>query len=105
MTVISDTTAITNLFQIGKIFILKEIFGTIIIPKAVELELAEIPGQLSSIQQLNFIEVKNPTDSISVNQLKSTLDDGEAEAIALAIELNADFLVIDDGKAVGLRKK
>ena len=37
-----------------------------------------------------------PTDSLLVNKLKEVLDDGEAEAIALALQLKADRLLIDE---------
>jgi predicted nucleic acid-binding protein len=37
MIVISDTTAITNLYQIGRLQLLIDVFGEIVIPHAVEL--------------------------------------------------------------------
>lgn len=39
MTVVSDTTPLISLLKIGKLDILKEIFGDIYIPKAVLSEL------------------------------------------------------------------
>lgn len=105
MTVISDTTAITNLYQIGKLQLLKEVFGSVVIPVAVQQELAEIPGQMEFIASLNFIEIKRPADIISVAQFKTQLDEGEAEAIALAVELDADFVIIDEWKGRKVAKQ
>jgi len=98
MIVISDTTAITNLYQIGRLQLLKDIFGKILIPPAVEQELSEVPGQLDFVSDMHFIETKKPADAKNVTHFKSSLDDGEAEAIALAIELQADYLIIDEWK-------
>ena len=101
MIVISDTTAITNLFQVGQLSLLAKVFGRVMIPPAVETELSEVPGQWDFIAGMNFVEVKTPGDLAAVAHFKLSLDDGEAEAIALAIELQADFLVMDEWKGAG----
>ncbi len=98
MIVVSDTTALTNLFQVHQLPLLKEIFGKVLIPPAVEQELSEMPGQLDKILALDFIEVVRPKDTSMLSHLRLGLDDGEAEAIALAIEVNADYLIIDEWK-------
>jgi predicted nucleic acid-binding protein len=105
MTVVSDTTAITNLYNIGRLQLLKDVFGHIAIPLAVRQELSEIPEQLALIAQLDFIEVMSTTQTDVVATLKAKLDDGEAEAISLAVELNADFLVIDEWKGRRVAKE
>lgn len=105
MTVVSDTTAITNLYNIGRLQLLKDVFGHIAIPLAVRQELSEIPEQLALIAQLDFIEVMSTTKTDVVATLKAKLDDGEAEAISLAVELNADFLVIDEWKGRRVAKE
>lgn len=45
MIVVSDTTAITNLFQIGRLGILRDVFERVAIPQAVFEELCELPAQ------------------------------------------------------------
>ncbi|GEM_PF-125720 len=49
MIVVSDTTAITNLCNIGRLHILRDVFGSVVIPTAVYQELSEIPDQLKQI--------------------------------------------------------
>lgn len=102
MIVVSDTTAITNLFQIDELRILKEVFGKIIIPEAVFRELGEMPAQFEAIISQDWVSVYKVTDTELVSKLKMYLDDGESEAIALALEIGADFLVMDEWK--GRRK-
>lgn len=45
MLIISDTSPITNLIQIGELDLLRELFTEIIIPKKVYEELANYEGQ------------------------------------------------------------
>ncbi len=49
--------------------------------------------------------MQSATDQEFVNTLRAELDPGEAEAIALAVELNADRLLMDErlGRAAAMR--
>ena len=101
MIVISDTSAILNLNIIGKLNLLKLLYGKVIIPDAVYEELLELEktkGGYTSIDSLNWIEIRKTSDKIFVENLKEKLDSGESEAIVLAKELNAEVLVIDESK-------
>lgn len=101
MIVISDTSSISNLLMIGKLSILKDVFGKIIIPQAVleELLVLERFGHdLTEIHESSWIEVSEPSDVDFVQTLRENLDLGESAAIALAIELGASNLVIDEKK-------
>lgn len=51
MIIVSDTSAITNLYQVGKLHILKTLFQEIILPPKVFSELAEMPEQLAFIKK------------------------------------------------------
>ncbi|PSN10605.1 DUF3368 domain-containing protein [filamentous cyanobacterium CCT1] len=101
MIVISDTSAITNLVAIQNLQLLKQLYSRVIIPEAVYRELAEIhspvPGTLE-VKSVPWIEVRPVTDQTVVDRfrLDARLDPGESEAIALALELNADLLLIDE---------
>ncbi len=105
MIVVSDTTAITNLYQVNRLHLLNDVFGEVLIPPAVERELAEMPGQLDAIRALNFIKVRTPKDSNAISRFSVSLDAGEAEAIALALEVKADYLVIDEWKGRRMAKQ
>jgi predicted nucleic acid-binding protein len=109
MTVVSDTSPVTNLMQIGQLSLLQKVFGMVILPEAVYEELCAIPAQKTIVDQQNWLFVQKPADEKLVAELKKELDKGEAEAIALALELKADALIIDELKGrnkaeqVGLR--
>jgi predicted nucleic acid-binding protein len=99
--VISDTSAITNLAAIQYLQLLPQLYNQITIPEAVYRELAEIdppvPGTLE-VQMASWLEVRQVVNRNVVErlQVEVRLDPGESEAIALALELNADLLLIDE---------
>jgi predicted nucleic acid-binding protein len=49
-------------------------------------------------QQAGWIKVEPPRNAPLVRSLAATLDQGEAEAIALAVELPAALLLIDESE-------
>ena len=91
MLVVSDTSPISALVQIGRAELLRDLFGTVCIPMAVNDELSRFHSSLPS-----FIEVREVTDLARVQSLLPSLDLGEAEAIVLAIQTQADHLLIDE---------
>lgn len=93
MIIISDTSPITSLIRIKQIEILKKIYSNVIIPKSVYNELLVEHKRLPS-----FIIVEKVIDKKYADFLKIELDEGEAEAIALAKEKKAAFLLIDEMK-------
>lgn len=96
MVVVSDTSAISNLQQIGQLDLLRRVFGTILIPPAVEQELCAVAEQKSLLATLSWIQVVSPQNQQLIQTLGTELDWGESEAIALALEQQADFLIIDE---------
>ena len=110
MIVISDTSVITNLVAIHHLCLLQQFYDLILIPEAVYRELADIdppvPG-LVEVQTLDWLEVLSLRDRAIADQLQNQfqLDPGESEAIALALEINADLLLIDErrGRAEATR--
>jgi predicted nucleic acid-binding protein len=108
--VISDTSVITNLVAIHHLHLLQPLYERILIPEAVYRELADIdppvPGTLE-VQTLDWLEVISLRDRMIADQLQtqSQLDPGEAEAIALALEIKAELLLIDErrGRAIATR--
>lgn len=99
MIVVSDTSAITNLAAVGHLNLLQQLYGNIIIPQAVYNEMAglgyTVPGTIE-VQTLAWIQIRQVINRTLVTELQTELDEGESEAIALAIELIADRLLIDD---------
>lgn len=98
MIVVSDTSPVTNLLQIGDLDLLKRLFGEIVIPEEVYAELCEIEDHAAIPSKIEWIKIVNPTDPTIKIELSKKLDKGEAEAIALAIELQADYLLMDETK-------
>ncbi len=101
MIVVSDTSIITSLLQIGRLVLLQKLHGKVLIPRAVHQEL------LRSHQVLPvFLEVREILDHEMAARLETELDLGEAEAIVLAKEARADLLLIDEklGRRVAVRE-
>jgi len=98
MIVVSDTSPISNLLQIGEIDLLRRIFYRIIIPAEVFAEICRIEGHKEFLLKQDWIETATLSDTNLKNRLLKDLDDGEAEAIALAVELKADYLLMDETK-------
>jgi uncharacterized protein len=99
MIVISDTSPIANLIQIDKLDLLNRVFGEVIIPPAVHQEILGLSSfgvDLNAYTSATWISVVSPKHDPTFHQLRQTLDEGESEAIALARELNADWLLIDE---------
>lgn len=98
MIIVSDTSPVTNLIRVDHLFILQQLFRKLIIPKAVYEELCEIPAQQKIIGEQNWITIAPVINSELMSRLEHQLDKGEAESIALAIQLQADYLLIDEMK-------
>lgn len=107
MLVISNTSPLLNLAIINRLHLIREQFTEITIPSVVlkELRIDEnIPGspQLREGYEADWIKVKAVENQAFVQLLKRELDEGEAEAIALGIELKADLVLLDerDGRKI-----
>lgn len=104
MIVVSDTSPIRALEFLGQLPILGGLFERVLIPPAVKGELASPPPQLGvvDISKYDFVEVQAPQDENQVRQFLRTLDRGESEALALALETGTRLILIDElrGRAV-----
>jgi len=99
--VVSDTSPIRALHHLNLLGVLESLYASILIPPAVERELRTRTRLCPSIDIANFpfIHLRAPVDQSQVNQLQVDLDAGEAEAIALAKEVGADLLLVDEMRA------
>lgn len=99
MIVVADTSPVTALLHLKQIHLLIDLYGQIFIPSTVAAELNTLISfgyDVSFLQQNNTFIIKEATDIFFVKELSKHLDAGGAEAIALAIELKAELLLIDE---------
>jgi len=96
--VISNATPLRYLIEIELVHVLKELFGTIIIPQAVssELQHKNTPQKVKDWIQAppEWLEIRQANLALFTPQKQ--IGKGEHETIALALELNADAVLIDD---------
>ncbi len=100
MIVVSDTSPINYLTLIGHVELLKALFGEIVVPASVFQELSA-DGAPTEVQRLLRtrpewlrvveIEARNATGL-------ARLDRGERDAILLGMELQAQFVLIDEAR-------
>lgn len=103
MIVISDTTPIISLLKAGHLDLLNRLFGEVVIPEAVYMELTgnkSFQAEAKTVEQCTFIQVARVRDQKSVNIFRKVtgLDAGESESIVMAEEANADLLLMDEHK-------
>lgn len=107
MPVVSDTSPLLNLAIIGRLELLREQFEVILMPPAVVAELkleSDLPGaaDLRQAMQAKWLDIVSLSEPNVARALRHDLDDGEAEAIALSLQLGHSMILIDehDGRAV-----
>lgn len=100
MIVVADSTPLIALGRVGRLDLLRELFGRVLVPGAVYREIVEKGrGQRGAleVEAASWIERRELSSGKSVaDALRKSLDDGESEAIALALELAADVVLIDE---------
>ena len=89
--IVSDTSCLILLDKLKLLFLLEKLFGEIIVTPEIEREYGQpLPTWVS------IVDVQNKVYQI---MLQSTVDLGEASAIALAVEQQDCLLILDDNKA------
>jgi len=104
MRVVSNTSPILNLAIVDHLDLLHEQMGEVIIPPKVveELRLDEALPGVAVIKRAvadGWLQVQPITDLTLLRALSRDLDAGEAEAIALALQIGADLLLLDERDA------
>lgn len=95
--VVSDTSPIRALNHLGLLWLLERIFGVVYVPPAVAEELLHPrQGLVIDARGVSFFDVRAPIDPNRARALGNNLDPAEIEAISLAIELKAPFVLIDE---------
>ena len=99
MRIVSNASPLINLARIGKLDLLRELYGNLLIPEAVWHEVvvdgAGQPGA-DEVKGAVWIERRTIKNKQLVQSLLQELDTGEAEAITLALEAEADWLLMDE---------
>ena len=99
MIVVSDSTTLIILGDLGKLVYLRNIFSTVFIPQKVYEEI----NFKKDFALPEYIKVAEPKETEQLQELKMLLDDGESEAIALALEKRLP-LIIDEKKGRKIAK-
>lgn len=87
---VTDSTCLIALERIGQLDLLRQVFAPLFAPPAVQAELGV---------SVDWLVVRPVSDMRIVVALKTQLDEGEAQVIALAMELGDILVVLDDKKA------
>jgi hypothetical protein len=101
MRAVSNTSPLSNLASIGRLHLLRSQFTEVLIPQAVVRELSAHPdpqalGLIQTAMREQWIKPAAVSDSPILKLLLLQLHRGEAEAIALASEMQADMVLIDE---------
>ena len=101
MIIVSDTAPLRYLINIDEANILERLFARILIPQAVfdEMQRSKTPQKVKDWlnNHPSWLEIRHADISLYTPQKRIGL--GEREAFALAIELQADAVLLDDNGA------
>ncbi len=98
MIVVNNTSPIFYLSTIGQLDLLRQLCDEIVIPTTVFNEIISVGNtdvSATTVPTLSWIKTQSATNQAFINTLRAELDLGEAEAIALAVELKANRLLMD----------
>ena len=99
MHVVANTSPLLNPAIIEQAALLQKLFGRVTAPEVVRFEidlLSHRNPRFSSVSVASIATFVPVQDRARVALLSLHLDPGEAEAIALAVETNADLLLLDE---------
>jgi uncharacterized protein len=91
--VVSNSSALIALEQIGHLGLLHQLFSEIVIPPTVARETA------TSVALPDWIIQRALSQPIDPRVLTASLGPGESEAISLALEVAASWIILDDRPA------
>ena len=95
--IISDTSSLIALTNIGELEILKHVYEAVVITP----EIAEEYG----LETPDWIIIEPVKDELTFKLLNLELDKGESSGIALALENESSLLIIDEKKGRAIAKK
>ena len=98
--VISNTSPLLYLHQVGCLGLLEQLYGTVIAPSAVvrELQVGKLQGvEVPDVQAIAWIQIR-PVAPVTLISTAIDLGRGETEVIALGLDNPADSLLILDDR-------
>ena len=101
MRAVSNTSPLSNLAIVDRLELLRQKYGCVVIPEAVRRELSRLAhpegrARIEAALSVGWLAVEAVADRTLLPVLRSRIDEGEAEAIELARQTNADLLIMDD---------
>ena len=97
--VIVNSTPVIGLANIGKLDVLRQMYGTITIPQAVFDEIKSPSVQRQVNANRDWIRVEQIHDASQKQMYRAKLHAGEVEVMILAQEKKADLVILDDNAA------
>lgn len=105
MSAVSNSGPIIHLSWIGRLDLLRTFFDDVVVPVAVRGEVLRAGPQVPGIAAIReafvagWLTLQPVSDVTAVAALRPGLDPGEAEAIVLMREINAQVLLLDERRA------
>jgi len=90
-TIISDTSCLIILSNIGELDLLHKVYGSIVTTAEIATEFGETLPE--------WVIIENVVDKYKQQLLEMQIDKGESSAIALALETPGSTVILDDYKA------
>ena len=97
--VIVNSTPVIGLANIGRLDVLRQMYGTITIPQAVFDEIKSPSVQRQVNANRDWIRVEQISDTSQKQMYRAKLHAGEVEVMILAQEKKADLVILDDNAA------
>ena len=95
--IVSNTPPLISLLKLDRLGLLQKLYREINIPTAVyeEIEAGKTKRYYEDLPKLDWIKIVNIKNKPAIKFFMD-LDKGEAEAIVLATEINADLIILDE---------
>lgn len=97
--IVSDTSPILNLARVGRLELLTLLYKQVFVPPTVLAELTAVGSDVFATIDIalnSWLVVRAPKNQERIQDLRGNLDSGEAEAIVLALECQAERLLVDE---------
>lgn len=99
MIVVADTSVLLNLCRVGQVELLRQIFRDVVIPPEVAGEFARLSSQTPRFLGLvlpAWVRQQTAGGVPPLVRSATGLDPGETAALALAVEIHADAILVDE---------